>query len=429
MLDHQNSNTVKSTNAFADFYRQLVDDTSFLWILRSVAMEQPHYTLSDISSLEERISTNLNGIMSSLEHGWKACESALELEEPGEVFTSMVIAMRSHEPEKIQRAVEAGLSNEHALPGLLSAMGWLPADIVSPWIERFLKGKEMEHKYLGVAICSIRRIDPGNVLTNILERDDCRQNERLYCRALRLVGELHRQDCMSALSKALDIDNPEIQFWATWSSVLLGHRAVITHFLPIISTPGPHQSKAIQMAFRVLPVNLAREWISTLSEDESQYRTVIKAVSTLGDPHAIDWLISKMHDPLLAKLAGEAFVTITGIDFTKHHLTIDETETTEETTEVNSEDHEDSPEISSNAEEDQNLPLPNVEKVAIIWRNHGQNYITGQRYFMGKPITAEHLKNIILTGNQRQRHSAALELALIDNNTLLQNTREKSLSS
>jgi len=411
-------NYLNSQNAYAHNYEHYVGDAAFLWILRSLAVTQPHYTANDIWELEQRIEVSLDGLMTSIDMGWQACESALELQEPGEVFAATVIALRSHEVSKIQKTVEVGLENDLATPGLISAMGWLPADITNPWTERFLKSKEMSHKYLGTAICSVRRQDPGKLLTNILLRDDCLQHEKLYARALRLTGELRRQDGMPAINQAMSADSEGIRFWATWSAALLGHQGCAHNFQPFIAEMGPYQNQAIQLAFRILPVEQAREWISKLVEDESQVRAVIKAIGVLGDPHAINWLIHKMQVPEVARLAGEAFSHITGIDLKKNQLLME---------------FPDSPlpsipddEIENNhigLDEDEHLPYPDAEKITAIWREHGQHFIVGHRYFMGHPVTApEALKEIVKKGTQRQRHAAAMELALTENGLPLANT-------
>jgi len=402
----------------SDIYEQYVNNASFLWILRSIVIEQPHYKASDLFELEQRIDAQLDGLMISIDIGWQACEEALELQEPGEVFSAMVIAMRSHEIRKIQKAVEIGLENELTLPGLISAMGWLPAEITNPWTERFLNGKDMNHKYLGLATCSVRRQDPGETLTSVLQRDDCRQHEKLYTRALRLIGELRRQDCMPAINAAMHDDNENIRFWANWSAVLLGQQASVKNLKPFVFKTGPCQDLAIQLAFRVLPVEQAREWISGLSEDENQIRAVIKATGVLGDPHAINWLISKMQNPVLAKLAGESFSFITGIDLEKHHLQID---APDNASVIPVDDVDDDIEL----DQDENLSFPDVTKVEAVWRNHGQNFIIGRRYFMGRPVTPEILKEKLTGGTQRQRHAAAMELALNENDVQLPNTRTR----
>lgn len=409
-------------DSYKDIYERYIDDASFLWILRSIAIEQPHYNASDILELEQRIEAQLDGLMTSLDVGWGVCESALELQEPGEVFSSMVIAMRSHESDKIKISVNAGFSNERAVPGLVSAMGWLPDEIAIPWTDRFLNGKDLNHKYLGLASCSIRRKDPGEILTKILQREDCRQHEKLYCRALRLIGELRRQDCMPAINAAMNVDNENINFWANWSAILLGHRNCVENLHPHILQAGPYQDMAIQVAFRTLPLEQAREWISQLSKDSAQGRPVIKAIAVLGDPHAVNWLINKMQDPKLAKIAGEAFSSITGVNIEKSQLAIDKLDKYQD---IPSDESDDS---YTDLDDDENLPYPNFEKVADIWRKHGQNFIVGRRYFGGRPIRPEILKDTLMKGSQRQRHAAAIELALSENDVPLPNTRARVLA-
>ena len=396
-----------SAHAYRDLYSQFATEAAFLWLLRSVAVEQPHYAPEDLVALEARLEAQLDGLMTAPELGWSAAEAALELEQAGEVFTATCVALRSHEMPRIQQAVEAGLASPEATKGLVSALGWLPAGLASPWIDRFLSGKDMRHKYLGIAACSVRRQDPAEALTSILNREDCRAHTPLYARALRLVGELRRQDLMPAVQAARAVDEPAVRFWGTWSAILLGDRAAVTYLQPYVFTPGPHQSQALHLAFRVLPIEQARMWISSLAKDPAQARTVIAATGILGDPHAVNWLIGKMADPVLARLAGEAFTQITGIELERHQLM---GSAPADQAPIPNDDPDDA---YVGLDEDENLPWPDANKVAALWRAHGQHFMVGRRYFMGRPIAAELLKEKLTNGFQRQRHAAALELALL----------------
>lgn len=418
MIEKTETKPVSNASAYQEIYERYVDDASFLWILRSIAVEQPHYNADEVAELELRIEAHLSGLMTSMGQGWQACEAALLLEESGEVFTATVNAVRSHDPAKIQKAVEVGLSNPRATKGLVSAFGWLPAGLARPWIERFIASKDMNHKYLGVAAASVRREDPGAILAKILNREDCQENIPLYTRALRLVGELRRQDLMPNLQAAQASDNPDIQFWSTWSAIMLGHKSVVNVLQSFVFNTGTHQVCAAQLAFRTLPVETARAWISTLAKNDAQARIVIKATGILGDPHAVNWLITKMADPKLARLAAEAFTQITGVDLIQNELMI---EAPADQTQLPNDDATDD---DVSLDEDENLPWPDVAKVTGLWRNHGQHFMVGQRYFLGKPITADWLKQKLATGTQRQRHASALELAL-SGETPLFNTRAR----
>ena len=414
--------SVDLAHAYRDQYERGVVDAAFLWLLRSIAVDQPHYTLSDLGELERRLDAQLDLLMSSLDLGWQACEDGLALQQPGEVFTATVIALRSHDSEKIKTAIQSGLAVPETFKGLVSALGWLPAEIARPWLERLLKGKDMNHKNLGVAACSVRRENPGELLTDILKREDCRQHALLHARALRLIGELRRQDLMPVLQATLDAKDTTLAFWATWSSILLGQHALVKNLRPYVLKPGHHQARAIQMAFRVLPVEQGREWISALAKDPANLRAVITATGILGDPHAVNWLISKMVDPQQARLAGEAFTLITGIDLEKHNLTIS---MRPDQTPVPNDDPADT---NVGLDEDENLLWPHAEQIAALWRNHGQHFLVGRRYFLGKAITPDWLKSKLSDSTQRHRHAAAMELALIDSQSRLLNTRARVIA-
>jgi uncharacterized protein (TIGR02270 family) len=401
-------------------YERGVVDAAFLWLLRSIVIDQPHCTSADLAELEQRLDAQLNLLMSSLELGWDACEAALALQQPGEVFTATVIAMRSRDVEKIQKAIQEGLASKATFNGLVSALGWLPGEVARPWIGRLLNGKDMNHKYLGVAACSVRREDPGEILTEILKRDDCRQHTILHARALRLVGELRRQDLMPVLQANIGSTEPVLAFWANWSAVLLEQHTLVKNLRPFVLSPGPNQARAIQLAFRILPVEQGREWVSALAQDPANLRAVITATGVLGDPHAVNWLISKMTDPLQARLAGEAFTLITGIDLDKHKLSAP---TPADQTPVPN-DNPDDPHVG--LDEDENLPWPQVDPITALWRHHGQHFLVGRRYFLGKAITPEWLKGRLQDSSQRHRHAAALELALIDPGSRLLNTRARA---
>ncbi len=402
-------------------FSQYVDDASFLWILRSIAIKQPHYKKADIVELEKRIQISLDGLMSSMNLGWDVCTSALATEEPGEVFSAAVIAFKSHDVIKIELVVDAGLHNEQTFKGLVSALGWLTPELANPWIDKFLISKNLDHNHLGLAACSIRGDDAGDYLTKILSCDECQQHKKLYIRALRLIGELRRQDLMPAISQAIISDDQDIAFWANWSAILLGNKSAANNFKGYLFNGGIHQRRALHIVFRVLPIDQARQWISEMADDQKLSGAVIQATAALGDPHAVGWLIQKMEEPALARVAGEAFSTITGIDLIQNSLIIAAPFDLESTPNDNAADD------NVAMDEDEKLPWPHAKKIALLWQQRGGNFIIGQRYFMGQLISSPWLLNQLEHANQRQRYAAALELALIEPADKLHNIQGRVL--
>ena len=414
--------------AYSYNYECYADDAAFLWLLRTKAVDQPHYDRNAIAELDERIQAQLNGLMTAPEEAWSICESSLSLQQPGELFVASVIAFRSLEIRKIQIVVETGLSNASSFDALVAAMAWLPGRLVHSWIKKFLISKDMDHKYLALAVCSSRREDPREYLDNILQRPDCLAHEKLYARALRLIGELKRFDLLPALRKGTLEENRAIKFWAYWSQILLGDKQLSMHMEPWVFEENPLQHTAIELCFRSLSVEIARDWISRLAKTPKNLRFAIHASTVLGDPQAINWLLIQMSKPALSRVAAEAFSTITGIDLEAHNLILEEIPELDNCLPDDGAKNEE-----FYIDDDEYLPFPDINKIAAVWQKYHQRFAFGHRYFMGQKLAYSqqnnhYLQEIFNNGKQRHRSAAALEISLYDSSQYLSNHAEKSTS-
>jgi uncharacterized protein (TIGR02270 family) len=99
---------------------------------------------------------------------------------------------------------------------------------------------------------------------------------------------------------------------------------------------------------------------------------------------------------------------ITGVDLAYEDLEGEWPEGFEAGPTENPEDED----VAMDADED--LPWPAPELVQGWWEANKAGYQAGGRYLTGQPITAEACKQVLVTGFQRQRTAAALELALMD---------------
>ena len=219
-------------NPYRDIYEEYADNASFLWVLRNRQLTQPQVLAQNIADLDNRINANLQGLLLSPDDAWSLLEEASQFEQGGEAFAMAVIGFQSGDPGKIQRATEFGLLNPDTCRGLVSALAWLPGPIIHPWLKQFFTSKNLDHKYLAVAACSLRWEDPAQYLSQIISREDCRADSRLYARCLRSIGEFKRRDLAGELILALGHQDPDVFFWALWSSLLLGNLAVAEQLKP-----------------------------------------------------------------------------------------------------------------------------------------------------------------------------------------------------
>jgi len=415
------SNTLTTSElAFLDIYEQYVDEASFLWLMHTIAVDQPHYGVKELHNLENRIESQLNGLMGNLDIAWTVCEQRIEDDaESGEIFTAAILAFRSHDQTKVQMVVEAAMLSEEGYQGLLYALTWLPGNLVHDWIKRFFTSKDLNHKKLAIQVCNIRRENPADYLVSILQRDDCLEKIDLYIAALKIAGELKRFDLLEHLLKAIEHDDEAVKFWAIRSAIFIGDKAQVVKLEPYISKSSELQHEAIEIAFRVLPIATARQWVAKLVDDPEQIRTLIIITGVIGDPFAIDWLLQKMHETEFARVAAEAFSLITGTNLINMDMANQPPE------DADSLPNEDPDDENVKMHDDENLPWPNVIKVQSYWNSIKSNYIAGQRYLLGNHIGLLFLKNNLESALQRQRHAIAIEISLIDKNEKLFNTRGK----
>lgn len=85
----------------------------------------------------------------------------------------------------------------------------------------------------------------------------------------------------------------------------------------------------------------------------------------------------------------------------------------------------DNPEDAHEADVDKldgGLPWSDPIMLRSYWDKNGQNYQIGKCSFLGKLVEADALRSASPNGNQLQRSSAALKLAMLESGEVLSNT-------
>lgn len=385
---------------------QHAEEAAFLWLLRAAAVRAPHYNLADVADLDERVEAHLDGLRVAGEAGWELCVEQLAHEEAGEVFAAAVLALESKNIKRLERVLAVAEAVPETVRGFISALGWVTPQTLRGTGKMFLNGGTPFVRRLGIAACALHGADPGEMLATALDDDDA----ALRARALRAAGELGRVDLLPALRKRLDAageEDPACRYWAAWSAVLLGERGpALEHLRVEIISGSPFAGRALQLVPRVLDRATARAWLKGLVVDPDWLRPVIQAIGAHGDSFYVPWLIKQMANPKVARVAGEAFAMICGVDIAYQDLDGDEPAGFEAGPTENPEDED----VAMDADED--LPWPDPAKLEPWWEENKGRLAAGTRYLVGAPVSPERCREVLATGFQRQRNGAALELAL-----------------
>lgn len=407
------ANKTMKTPIIKPIIEQHAEEAAFLWLLRDVAVYEPHYSLKDLVHLDDRVEAHIDGLRIAGDVGWDICKAALTLEEPGEIFTAAVLAFEGDKGMRVDDVIRVAVNSPETWRALVSAMGWISENDYQRWMPSLASANSSEYRRLAIAASAIRRDDPSGALNDALKDGD----PRYQARALRAVGELKRQDLLPILRQHFTSDDFLCRFWAAWSALLLGDQSALEVIKPFVCVDSIFQKRVLQLALRVMDHTSSQLWLKELAKQPEMLRYVLIGTGVIGDPLYVPTLIKQMESPDVARVAGEAFTMITGVDLAYDDLEGEWPQGFEAGPTENSDDDN----VDMDADED--LPWPEPVLVQKWWDKNQHRFQANRRYLVGEPISQFHCDHVLKNGMQRQRYAAALELALTQPETPLFETR------
>lgn len=150
--------------------------------------------------------------------------------------------------------------------------------------------------------------------------------------------------------------------------------------------------EALKLILRRMDLQTALDWQKELAQKPDTIRLSVTGAGVIGDPVLIPWLIEQMKAPVLARVAGESFTMITGVDIACEDLEGKWPEAFEAGPTENPEDE------NVEMDPDEDLPWPNPDLVQKWWNQNKGRFRNGARYLLGQAISSEHLQNILRIG-------------------------------
>lgn len=404
---------VASGGPVATILDQHREDAAILWNVRSQLVRAPHVRLHHLRRIDERVDAHLDGLAVAARKGWRiASDRPRQAEaeaEAGEVFAAAVLALQQPDgSERFGRLLALAEASQACRPGLISALGWTSAQSLQGVARQALDSANPFHCAVGLAACAAHRVDPGVALAAALGSSD----GLLRARALRVVGEVGRRDLLGRCLDGLTDDNEEVRFQAARSALLLGDTAAcVDVLLQLALRPGPRRAGALESVLKVIPLGLAKDLLQALAGQSRAQRELIRGMGVAGDPRYVPWLIQQMHDMQLARVAGEAASLVMDLDL----AWLDLERKPPDGFESGPDDDPENPDVAM--DEDEGLPWPDPEKIAISWEADHQRFPAGTRFFMGQPVNAANCRRVLRHGFQRQRIAAADYLCLLQPGT------------
>jgi uncharacterized protein (TIGR02270 family) len=374
----------------------------------------PHVRLKHLARFDERLAAQLDGLFVAGDQVWSACSAELERPSAGAVFAIAVLALEYGNLEQLTRMCALAEAEPPLRRGLLAAFGWSEPRRLRGIVAGLLNSPSPFRRFVGVAASAMHRADPGIATQRRTEDPDA----LVRARVLRAVGELGLHQMVSSLGAAAEEESdPLCRFWAAWSAVLLGDReralTGLTHMAGDLDLSTALRKRAFQLSLLARNARAGHELLRQFARGPDAPRRKIQGAGLVGDPAYVPWLITQMGEDGPARLAGEAFSLITGVDLALQDL---ERKPPEQIDAGPSDDPE-----SANVEmdEDDGLPWPDPQRVQDWWALHGARFTPGSRWFMGSSVDGDACLRVLRSGFQRQRRIAALHMALGRSGTVL----------
>jgi len=373
--------------------------------------------LIELIDQQDRIEAHLDGLLLDPVLGWENAQEALRFGDVGELYVASLVAIASKNQDYLKEVGKIAIDSPEMAPGFLHALLWYPIQTIQPIINSLIKTKSPVAQSLGVAALSSHGVDPGPAFEPLLTSDE----KIVIQRAAQAAGEVGRVDLLSSLNRLLDHENPEVRFTVAKAATMLGSQTAAKALIDLVKQE-EYRHEAMRYVIPLMSTNNAQFWLNELAKDLAYTRSVIYGTGVLGDPQNIPGLIRAMHHKEYARIAGNAFSLMTGVDVDEMNLTPDSSEETQpanaEPTEAATEDYD-----NDDPDRDEIFPWPDPEKITAWWQSNHTRFIVGQRYLMGLPTDDKNLITVLYEGNQQQRNAAALQLKLRRPEQPLFNTR------
>ncbi len=400
------------TTEFAQIAR-IVEDLASLSAGRNSIIDAANTRLIDLVRLDERIEAHVDAMKIDGMAAWQFARAQLDTKAACAFFAAAVLAVADDDRSEFEDIIEHAVATEPTKDepyepaydpwrGLVSALAWVARGDADRAIGRLLRDARPRCRWLAIAACGARRGVREGVLEGALGDAEALVRARANCTA----GELGRADVKGALAGGLREDDPECRFWAGWAAGRMGASEALHVLAEIAWQGGRRAERALDLLLRRLEVARADSWLREFAKLPGRSRDLIRATGVIGDPLYVPWLIERMAEPASARLAGEAFSMITGVDLAYRDLD------RRPPADFESGPNDDPADENVALDEDERLPWPDAAKIGDWWARNRVRFDVGAAYFLGEPKANADWLASLSDAFQRQRRAAALELAI-----------------
>lgn len=394
---------------------QHAENVCSLWLQRQQAVEEPHYSFTDLVHLDNRLNANLEGMRVAGAHGLPFFDEMIDADDEGAVFGKALMAIERNDVKTFGDLMEQAEGNQEILIELDSALAWTTPDHLKGIVKMLLTNDSSAAFILGLGTCSSHNRNPGNYLKAGLKHNDV----TVRAKTLRVGADVSDRTFGNSVLELTEFENDKEKFEAGRALAFCGQQSAGRKILGALTmSESKYAGLASDLIVQMDDPKISKALLKKLDATEGRIRDVVRGFGLLGDPVAMEWLITNTEVPELSRLCGGSISMITGIDLAMEDLeTLDEPEGFEDP--GPSDDPDDDNVL---LDDDENLPWPAPELIRAWW-DSSQKLPAGRFYLDGHEKDTAGLKHVLVNGMQRQRNAAAVGLALANPDSKYLDTR------
>ena len=388
-----------------DIVEEHLEEASFLFGQWELIGSAPDYVFPEVAELEARLGAHVDAlVLAGLPASQRMLEKALMEEESSRVAaaTLALLGQGARGTSTVLEHLRVG-SGPSQRRGITSAMRTCERrDLAShllPWME----GGEPDLQALLLGLLGHWRVSPGPVLQRLLVSSD----PQVQAAAFRCAAQVPVPVELEILQQGLSSPEPRVREAALETGMVLGCKEAWIACLAIVKA---HDQAARLPMLMVAMGGGPKEQVLLLDAlaVSALRQDALWALGFCGRVQAADASLSMMddEDPFVARLAGEAFASITGLDLKKGYAAEEPPE------------GDVLPPLEQDLDTDLQLvpedalPLPSSGAIARWWTHARSSFAPQGRYLGGKPFSWRVLLENLEHGAMRRRPAYALELAI-----------------
>ena len=372
---------------------------------RRVALKQPAFTQAELNNIDWRMDSVLDGLRVSGNAGYERLVAALASPAPELVFVATVLTLENRNTQRLKQLLVLAEAEPALQTAMLDAFAWVPASFTQQLVPHLLATSSRFCRLVGLHLYRQHQVRADTVMEWAITQPDA-ELQRI---ALDAVGEIGLLDLLPRCLRWVNSPDVKTSFAAARACALLGERQhSIARLVQIAQVESSCQRDALSLLAALLPVNGAQQFFASLAKRIADQRLLVHVAGELGDPANIPALLRLMQNPVLSRLAGHAFCTITGLDLVDQNMDCPGPET------LQSGPNDDAEDSQVESDPDEALPWPDQAKLVQWWAHNSGRFKPGVRYLAGAEITRQHCLQMLQQGCQSQRCSAALHLKVFD---------------